>query len=143
MRPQKLLEELGYDLSRIRDATVPLEFEVPDDPAFIKGCVIGNPCACTGAKAVLEIKGVEWCWIGVKKAYVAFVGGEVLRYVHDGVIPKAQDNLTMPPPGTYKLRPPTVADRLGSGRKAGKRDGSRPNRSSPPIVASRAGMMRR
>lgn len=103
----------GHSWSDVRDATDALTFTVPDDPIFLRGCVIGDGSACTGSKAVRMLEGVSAAYIGAAAAYVIFDDGRVLRYDHAGIIPKAQDRLTMPPPGSYKLRPPRKSNSLG------------------------------
>lgn len=130
--------------NRVKDATWrkhgPLEFEIPDDPLFFGGCVIGDACNCTAAKAIKGLEGVLWTWVGASKAIVVFADGRQLRYQHSGVIPKMQDRLMMPPPGVYRLNPPRPSVRLGRNRTGTGEKGKVPQRG---ITYSAAALLRR
>jgi hypothetical protein len=141
---QMEVSKRGRNPGDVVDAEYELEFTIPDDPMFLRGCVIGVPTKCTAAKAVKEEPGVVWAWISAIRAVVEFDNGEILRYVHNGVIPKTQDQLIMPPPGEYRLMPPRGTQKLGSKHRVarGKRDKPRKRRTEP-VILSTAGELRR
>jgi hypothetical protein len=102
-------------------------FEIPEDPRFRKGCVIGDPILCTAAKAIGQEPHVEFAFVGANVAIVEFDAGDILRYTHNGLIPKSQDDLLMAPPGIYYLIPPCPSKCLGAQRRVGTGKKKNPN----------------
>jgi hypothetical protein len=136
------LSAVGLDPEKVVDAVEPFHFEIPKDPKFIKGCVIGDPCNCSASKAIKSNIDVTFVWVGAHMAIIAFANGSILRYQHNGVVPKSQDNLIMPPPGKYRLIPPKPSNKLGARRRTGQRTGDKPA-TGRRLSMSTAGILRR
>jgi len=136
------LSLLGKDPDLVKDAETPFLFEIPDNPRFFKGCVIGDPCNCSASKAIMNEKDVVWAWVGAHIAIVEFSSGDILRYQHTGVIPKTQDKLIMPVPGIYRLSVIRPSQRLGGKSRTGNRTGKKPA-TGRRINLSTAGLLRR
>lgn len=124
--PGKILRDHGYE-PMVVDATEPLEFEIPKNAKWRRGLIIGDPNACSAAKGCKDIPEVADAFILAKMAIIVFNDGRQIRYRHDGLIPKSQDEFLMTPPGTYSLRPVPPSLRMGSALqgRTGTRDGSR------------------
>lgn len=108
------LRAAGYNPSKTKFADEKLKFTIPSDPSWRRGCVIGEPCGCTGWKAIMERDDVEACWLYAHIAIVVFTDGRILKYEHNGLIPNSQDiTLIMTPPGDYYLNPVRASDKRG------------------------------
>lgn len=130
--PAKLLREAGYEPFVI-DATEPLEFEVRDDPKWLKGLTLGDESNCPASKACTDLPEVAKAFIVRKYAYVVFNDGRQVRYEHNGLIPKAFDHNIMTPAGIYSLKPVVPSHRGGNGTGHIKtsKDGSDPRAPRP------------
>jgi hypothetical protein len=138
----RVMRNSGLDPNWVEDATEPFEFEVPENKPWFMGCPPGDPTRCSGAKAILEQPGTVFVWMGAHIAVVGFMDGRYLRYQHNGIIPKANDENLQPPAGKYRLTPPRPSQRFGRPTRTGRRDGARPN-SGRRVSLSTAALMRR
>jgi len=116
---------VGLDPADVTDASEGTEFHVPDhdEPEWkelLKGATIGDGSNCIGARCALRyIPGADWVHIGASVAVVHYTDGRLLRYLHNGIIPKAQDEGHYPPPGQHTLRVPYPQAQLGASRPTG------------------------
>jgi hypothetical protein len=88
---RKALRAAGFDPADIRDAQKSDEFTIHIGPKELKGSVIGDPMNCAGANACKKQQHAKWAWVGAVIAIVAFEDGRLLRYQHNGQLPKKHD----------------------------------------------------
>ena len=87
----RALREAGFDPANVENATPEDEFTLHIGLKELRGSRIGHPMLCSGARACKRQRGATFAWIGACVAILGFANGRVVRYQHNGQLPKRQD----------------------------------------------------
>lgn len=106
----------GFNPKKIVDAKKRgkyTEFFIEVTPAKLKGTTVGDAENCVGAKCVREATNATWVWMGTTVAIVGYENGQLVRYAHNGEVPKKHDAGFFPV-GRYKFRAPSLSNSYGA-----------------------------